>query len=50
MCEAIDETHTIPQSMESAAENKGCVDWFKELQNQPEPTASQMATLAAEFE
>ena len=40
-----------PETLENATEGSQCVDdWFQEMQNQPEPTPSQMETLAAEFD
>lgn len=51
MCEAIDQPQ-LPEPVESTAENKDqwVDDWFQEVQNQPEPTASQMDSLANEFD
>ena len=40
-----------PETLENAKDDSQWVDdWFQEMQNQPEPTPSQMETLAVEFD
>ena len=51
MTHKIKEMEVKPETLENATEGSQCVDdWFQEMQNQPEPTPSQMETLAAEFD
>ena len=54
MCEAIEKPQTTlqPDPVESTVDNKDQFvgDWFQEVQNQVEPTAAQMESLANELD